>query len=158
MSSVAVNTASTSRSLWSGVLVGLGVAGFVDETVFHQLLHWHHFYDRSTAAVGLVSDGLFHLVSTAVLAWGLLRLWEDRIHPYAGWRRRLWAGILLGGGAFNLYDGVVQHKVLRLHQVRYGVEQLPYDVGFIAAAVVVLAAGIALTRTGRPVRRPGSPG
>jgi uncharacterized membrane protein len=33
---------------------------FVDEVVFHQLLHWHHFYDKSTTDVGLVSDGLRH--------------------------------------------------------------------------------------------------
>ena len=51
------------RSLWSGILVGIGVAGFADETIFHQLLHWHHFYDRSTPTAGLVSDGLFHALS-----------------------------------------------------------------------------------------------
>lgn len=27
------------RSIASGVFIGIGVAGFVDETVFHQLLH-----------------------------------------------------------------------------------------------------------------------
>lgn len=48
------------RSMSSGALVGVGVSAFVDETVFHQLLHWHHFYDKSTPDVGLVSDGLFH--------------------------------------------------------------------------------------------------
>ena len=48
------------RSSVAGALIGVGVAGFVDETVFHQLLHWHHFYDKSTANVGLFSDGLFH--------------------------------------------------------------------------------------------------
>src|SRR4051812_24622206 len=52
--------ADTRRSILSGVLVGIGVAGFVDEAVFHQILHWHHFYDRSTPAWGLVSDGIFH--------------------------------------------------------------------------------------------------
>jgi uncharacterized membrane protein len=40
------------------VLAGVGLVGFIDETVFHQLLHWHHFYDKSTLAVGLVSDGV----------------------------------------------------------------------------------------------------
>lgn len=50
----------TKRTVWSGVLAGIGLAAFVDETVFHQLLHWHHFYDKSTVAVGLVSDGLLH--------------------------------------------------------------------------------------------------
>jgi len=28
------------------------------------------------------------------------------------------AGILLGAGGFNLYDGIVQHELLGLHQVR----------------------------------------
>ncbi len=42
----------TRRSIWSGVLAGVGLVAFIDETVFHQLLHWHHFYDKSTLAVG----------------------------------------------------------------------------------------------------------
>ena len=52
--------ARAGRNLVAGVLLGLGTVAFIDETVFHQLLHWHHFYDRSTPEVGLVSDGLFH--------------------------------------------------------------------------------------------------
>src|SRR3954470_15047164 len=51
------------RVLVAGVLLGLGTVAFIDETVFHQLLHWHHFYDRATPDVGLVSDGLFHAFS-----------------------------------------------------------------------------------------------
>jgi uncharacterized membrane protein len=34
--------------LWPGVLVGVGVAGSVDQIVLHQLLRWHHFYDRGS--------------------------------------------------------------------------------------------------------------
>lgn len=48
------------RLLLSGILFGVGVAAFVDEVVLHQLLHWHHFYDLSTAAVGLVLS-LIHI-------------------------------------------------------------------------------------------------
>ena len=40
----------TKRTIWSGVLAGIGLAAFLDETIFHQLLHWHHFYDKSTLA------------------------------------------------------------------------------------------------------------
>jgi len=36
------------RTIRSGVLAGIGLVAFIDETVFHQLLHWHHFYDKST--------------------------------------------------------------------------------------------------------------
>src|SRR4051812_44746690 len=48
------------RSVVAGALFGIGVAAFLDEAIFHQLLHWHHFYDRSTSTAGLVSDGFFH--------------------------------------------------------------------------------------------------
>jgi len=130
------------------VLFGIGVAGTLDEVVLHQLLHWHHFYDRSTAAAGLVSDGLFHLFSTAMLLVGGWALVEARNRVPRPAARRLAGGVLVGAGGFNLYDGTVQHKVLRLHQVRYGVDQLPYDAVFIAVAAVALGAGLVLWRRG----------
>ena len=51
------------RNLSTGVFLGLGSIAFLDEVVFHQLLHWHHFYDKSSSSMGLVSDGLFHAFS-----------------------------------------------------------------------------------------------
>jgi hypothetical protein len=61
-----VATTEPSRSLlWPAVLVGIGVAGSLDEIVLHQLLRWHHFYDRGSQAAGLIADGIFHLGSTA---------------------------------------------------------------------------------------------
>ncbi|HEV3011777.1 MAG TPA: DUF2243 domain-containing protein, partial [Actinomycetota bacterium] len=104
---------------WPGVLTGIGIAGTLDEVVLHQLLAWHHFYDRSTPTVGLVSDGLFHLLSTALLVLGVIQLVERRRTTSDPPRIAL-AGILLGAGGFNLYDGTIQHKLLGLHQVRAG--------------------------------------
>jgi uncharacterized membrane protein len=89
---------------WPGVLVGIGIAGTFDEVVLHQLLAWHHFYDRSTPTVGLLSDGLFHLLSTVVLVVGIIQLVERRRTTPDPPRLAL-AGILLGAGGFNLYDG-----------------------------------------------------
>ncbi len=61
--------------------------------------------------------------------------------------RRFWAGTLLGLGGFNLFDGTVQHKVLRLHQVRPAAENwLPYDLAFGGRAVVALVVGLLLLR------------
>ncbi len=129
------------RSVLSGVLVGLGVAGFVDETVFHQLLHWHHFYDKSTPEAGLVSDGLFHVGSWVAVVAGLF-LFAD-LRRRDAWARDQWAGALLVGlGGFQLYDGIVQHKLLQLHQIRYGVDITPYDVVWNVLAVLLLAAGV----------------
>jgi len=109
--------AATGRNVLSGVLLGVGVAGFVDETVFHQLLHWHHFYDKSTPAAGLVSDGVFHAFSffCAIAAVFLLADVRRR-RVFDRWR--WWGGLLAAAGAFQLYDGTVQHKLLRLHQIR----------------------------------------
>ncbi len=128
-------------SIFSGVLVGLGFVAFLDEAVFHQLLHWHHFYDRSTSAAGLVSDGLFHAFSFFAVVAGMYLLADLRRREAFQGRRWL-AGFLASVGAFQLYDGLVQHKLLELHQIRYGVDIAPYDVAWNGIAVVILAAGI----------------
>ena len=142
--------ARSGRSVLAGVLVGVGVAGFVDEVVFHQLLHWHHFYDRGTSTAGLVSDGFFHAFSWTAVVVGLF-LFADLQRRQATVPRRVWAGGLIGAGAFQLYDGLVHHKVLGLHQVRYGVELLPYDLAWNAGGAIALVAGLVLLRgTVRP--------
>ena len=145
------------RNLVSGLLVGIGIAAFVDEVVFHQLLHWHHFYDRSTPAAGLVSDGIFHAVGWFAVVGGLF-LFADLQRRQSWWRRRWLGGLLVGLGGFQLYDGTVQHKLLGLHQIRYGVELWPYDLTWNLVALASVAVGGALLlRTRRPGRTPASP-
>jgi uncharacterized membrane protein len=136
-------SAATGRTVLSGVLLGLGVAAFVDEAVFHQVLHWHHFYDRSTPAIGLVSDGFFHAFSWFSTVAGLF-LFADlrrrRVLHAVAW----WGGLSVGVGGFNFYDGTIQHKVMRLHQIRYGVDVAPYDWAWNIVAVALIAVGAAL--------------
>ena len=142
------------RTLVAGVLLGLGTVAFVDETVFHQILHWHHFYDRSTSDVGLVSDGLFHAFSWSATV-GSLFLVADLRRERVFWLRRFVAGWLAGAGFFQLYDGLVQHKVFGLHQIRYGVDLVPYDAVWNVAAAGLLGAGLALVAvTARAARQP----
>jgi uncharacterized membrane protein len=128
------------------------VAGFVDETVFHQLLHWHHFYDRSTTEAGLVSDGVFHAFSFFATVASLFLLAELRRRRDLVWPR--WVGAaLVGAGAFQLYDGTIQHKLMELHQIRYGVDLLAYDVVWIVVAVALIVAGAVLLRRNRASAR-----
>ncbi|MCZ9341606.1 DUF2243 domain-containing protein, partial [Streptomyces sp. TRM76130] len=64
------------------------------------------------------------------------------------------AGLLLGLGAFQLFDGIVDHKLLRLHQIRYGVDVTPYDWAWnLAGLVLLLAGGWCAVRAGRRGRR-----
>jgi uncharacterized membrane protein len=137
------------RNLTSGALLGVGVAAFVDETVFHQLLHWHHFYDRGTPAAGLVSDGIFHAFGWFATVAGLF-LFADLRRRRGVDPARWWAGLLLGAGAFQLYDGTVQHKLMRLHQIRYVPDVGRYDWTWNILAVLMLLAGaLLLTRARR---------
>ncbi|GAA4693040.1 hypothetical protein GCM10023215_32780 [Pseudonocardia yuanmonensis] len=139
----AVAARAARRNVLAGVLLGLGAVAFLDEAVFHQLLHWHHFYDRASSAAGLVSDGIFHAFSwfATVAAWFLIAaLRRDRaLRPV-----RVAGGALAGGGAFQLYDGLVQHKLLGLHQIRYVPDLLVYDVMWNVLAVVLLVVGLVL--------------
>ena len=134
----------------AGALFGVGIAGFIDETVFHQLLHWHHFWDGGSAAAGLVSDGLFHAGSWISLITGLFWFADQRRRGTLGIRDWV-AGILLGAGGFQLYDGLIQHLVFHLHQIRYGVDVAPYNLVWNVLAGVMLVIGGFLFRRGRVV-------
>ena len=135
----------TRRSIWSGTLAGVGLVAFIDETVFHQLLHWHHFYDKSTLAVGLRSDGLFHAGGFISMVAGLFLLADA--HRRGGFvPKRWWGGLLLGAGGFQLYDGIVQHKLLGLHQIRYHVTIWPYDLTWNLIAFLMIVAGVLLMK------------
>lgn len=151
--STAANLNYSARNLWSGLLFGIGVIAFIDEVVFHQLLHWHHFYDRSTTSIGLVSDGLFHAFSFfATIGSSFMLADLRRRDVFSLWR---WiGGILLGAGAFQLYDGIIQHKLMRLHQIRYNVDIAPYDWAWNLSALALLIAGIVITLRTRPKRLP----
>lgn len=145
-----MTTVRSSNAL-SGALLGLGFAAFVDETVFHQLLHWHHFYDKSTPAVGLVSDGIFHAVSFFAAVASLFLL--ASLRRTGSWRpRRWWGALLTAAGVFQLYDGTVQHKLMRLHQIRYDVDVTPYDWTWNIIAAALIVAGVVLLARSRTDR------
>lgn len=137
------------RNLWSGFLFGMGFVAFLDETLFHQLLHWHHFYDKSTTDVGLVSDGLFHAFSWFATIGGLF-LFADLRRRNALRVKRWVGGILLGAGVFQLYDGIIQHKLMRIHQIRYVENVIMYDLVWnITAALMIIIGTVLLIRTRR---------
>lgn len=129
------------RNLWSGILFGIGLAAFLDEVIFHQLLGWHYFYDQSTTRIGIVSDGLFHAFSWFATVGALFMVANLR-RRNAWWKTRWIGAALMGLGGFNLYDGIIQHKLMRIHQVRNHVDNLlMYDIGWILVAAILLIIG-----------------
>ncbi|KEZ48170.1 DUF2243 domain-containing protein [Metabacillus indicus] len=129
------------KNLLSGILFGLGLVAFIDETIFHQLLHWHHFYDKSTTDIGLVSDGLFHAFSWFATIGGLF-MFADLRRRQSLIVMRWTGGVLAGAGAFQLYDGTIQHKLMGLHQIRYVENVYIYDWIWNITAVLMLLSGM----------------
>lgn len=158
---------TTRRSaFWTGVLLGIGIIAFLDETIIHQLLQWHTFYWNTDQHGRILSDGLFHLFSTLLLLWGTVGLWQGRDTWAPANRNAIVAAIFIGAGAFNLYDGLIQHALLHFHIVNELVcstpasrndtvlgicrNDIPYEVVFDLVALILLGVGITWwRRTGR---------
>jgi uncharacterized membrane protein len=136
----------------AGLLLGIGLVAGVDQVVFHQLLGWHTLYDLSTPLASRVWEGVPHAASLVLVVGAAA--WTVVLARRAGWSWSRWCGgVLLGGGAFQLFDGLVHHELLGLHQVRYGVNLLPYDLAWNAAGAVLVACGaLVLARGARPRR------
>ena len=138
------------KIMLSGVLIGIGTMALIDEIIFHQLLQWHHFFDFDTTQFGIFSDGLLNSFALfAIVAGIFLFAHVTWMHTYS--RMRWYAGIFLGLGSFQLFDGVVSHKLLRIHQIRYDVPLLWYDLTWNGIALVLLLLGYALWRRARQV-------
>ena len=138
-----MNRTIRNKSTWAGALIGIGVMAAIDEIIFHQVLAWHHFYDRSTPEIGLMSDGFLHAAELIAIVAGfflVLDLRRSKIfhQPSA------WAGFFIGMGGFQLFDGIVNHKLLRLHQIRYVDNLLPYDLAWNIGAAILLVVGLYL--------------
>jgi uncharacterized membrane protein len=140
-----INKQMNQRNIWAGILFGVGLVTFIDEVVFHQFLHWHHFYDKSTTSIGLISDGFFHALSWLTTVGGLFLVADLR--RWSSWNWKKWlGGVLLGAGVFQIYDGIIQHKLMMLHQIRYNVVILPYDLTWNLTAIAMIVIGYYLVK------------
>jgi uncharacterized membrane protein len=147
-----------------GFLLGLGLGGFIDGIVMHQILQWHHLLtgtgdQPATTVDGLetntLADGFFHLGTWVIVLAATVvtvQAWQDgRLAP--PWR--VHAGMLLvGWGAFNLVEGLVDHQLLGIHHVRDDLgAPLGWDLGFLAFGALLVVGGFALAREPRRLVR-----
>jgi uncharacterized membrane protein len=133
----------------AALVLGVGIGGFLDGIVLHQLFGWHHmlsgWYPHEDTRLMMIGDGLFHLLCLVFVLVGVALL--NRRAPLA--ERALLGGILAGWGVFNLVEGVIDHQVLGVHHVRPGPDQLAYDLAFLASGAVLLVIGTLFARRAR---------
>ena len=95
----------------AGVLLGLGLGGFFDGIVLHQILQWHHMLTSAgypadsveNLEINTLADGLFHASTYIFVVWGLIILWRQARLPHFRWSTALFVySVLIGFGLFNL--------------------------------------------------------
>ena len=145
----------------AGILFGLGLGGFFDGIVLHQILQWHHMLTSAgypadsvrNLQINTLFDGLFHASTYLFVVAGLVILWRHARRVHTRWSTRLIIGtLLMGFGIFNLVEGIVNHHLLGLHHVNETAPQdqwIYWDIGFLVWGAVMLALGWYLKRSGR---------
>ena len=150
------------RTRTAALLLGVGLGGFIDGIALHQIAHWHQMlssavppHSMEAMRFNMQADGWFHLVTWLVTLAGVFVLWSAvrGAGPLPS-TRTLCGYMLVGWGAFNLVEGIINHHVLELHHVRdLPMHEPLYDWLFLLiGGVGLIVAGLAL-RDGRG-RRP----
>ncbi|WP_298966529.1 DUF2243 domain-containing protein [uncultured Methylobacterium sp.] len=145
----------------AGILLGLGLGGFFDGIVLHQVLQWHHMLSTWYPITSVENlerntlwDGIFHSATYVFVVLGLFVLWRrSRVRPLRWSGRGLAGSLLVGWGLFNLVEGVIDHAVLGVHHVnelRPQAEWWLWDLGFLAWGAAMLALGLWWVRAARP--------
>jgi uncharacterized membrane protein len=148
---------SRTRLVIAAVLLGVGLGGFFDGIVLHQILQWHHMISTpappdtlENLELNTLGDGIFHAATWVVTIAGVFVLMSsDGARHEQGGTRTLVGGMLIGWGLFNTVEGLIDHQILNLHHVRPGPDEVLYDVGFLVWGVVMLLIGVRLVRAAR---------
>ena len=142
----------------AATIIGIGMGGFVDGIVLHQILQWHEMLSNKippttlqAKTVNMFWDGIFHLFTFLVTLTGIIMLWQllfkKSINPNG---RLLWGGMLLGWALFNILEGLANHHILKLHNVReVSANVQGWNFGFLIFSILLAGVGLVLIRRGR---------
>src|SRR4051794_32178056 len=115
----------------AGLVLGIGLGGFVDGILLHQILQWHNMLSSAIPPIDLVSmkynmvwDGLFHAVTWTMCVLGIGLLFRAGRRADVPWSGKLFFGSIVGGwGLFNFVEGLIDHQLLGIHHVHPGDRQ-----------------------------------
>ena len=136
----------------AGAVLGLGLGGFFDGIVLHQILGWHHMI-CTTATCQATSiehlrrqytqDGCFHLAVWILTIVGVVLLFRAGRTQTHNWSAARFSGAVgAGWGTFNFVEGLIDHQLLGIHHVLPGdPNQLLFDMVFLASGIVLIVAG-----------------
>ena len=145
----------------ASMILGIGLGGFIDGIVLHQILQWHEMLSNKIPPISVVSksinmfwDGIFHAFCLMVTFAGIVLIWKLL------WRKDIdrsgglfVGGLLLGWGLFNIVEGVIDHHLLRLHNVREVTDNPElWNWGFLCISLLMCIAGYYLVTKKRVMK------
>jgi len=154
---MATNHSNLRPLIAAGTVLGIGMGGFVDGIVLHQILQVHNMLSAKfppntlvNAEINMVWDGLFHAFTWVTTAIGISMLWKAGQRREVPWSTRTLVGSLIQGwGIFNLVEGIIDHHLLNVHHV---IERLGVSIAdwlFLGVGgVLFILVGRALIKTG----------
>ena len=147
---------NTKPLIAAGTLMGIGMGGFLDGILFHQVFQLHNMLSAKLPPDTLVNaktnmfwDGLFHAFTWMATAISIIMLWnavKQQDVPLSG--NTFFGSLVLGWGIFNLVEGVIDHHILGLHHVVEIQGLSMYDYLFLASGILFILIGLAFIRTG----------
>jgi len=141
----------------AGMLLGIGLGGFADGILFHQILQIHNMLSAWIspdeilgAKTNMFWDGLFHALTWCVTMMGLWALWKAGCNPAVPWSGRTLVGSWFAGwGLFNLVESIIDHYILQVHHVVERLGLSIFDHLFLLSGVLFLAIGWGMIRAAR---------
>ena len=140
----------------AGILLGLGLGGFFDGIVIHQIFQWHHMLSAQTdptvldgLRLNVMADGFFHIATYIFTILGVVLLWRAwRTSDVPSSGRTLFGSAILGWGIFNLVEGIVDHHLLVIHHVWPDGPGpvILWDVAFLVWGALFIGGGYAIVR------------
>ncbi|HEY9879275.1 MAG TPA: DUF2243 domain-containing protein [Leptolyngbyaceae cyanobacterium] len=135
----------TRKGIIAGILIGIGMGGFVDGIVLHQILQWHNMISNvlppetvENMSINMVWDGIFHAFDWTMTLIGVFLLWSAAYHRNPIPSLKQFVGtLILGMGIFNLVEGIIDHHILALHYVRQVPNYDLYNFSFLAIGGVL---------------------
>lgn len=142
--------------------MGVGLGGFIDGILFHQILQTHGMltarYPKTSFVnyqVNMTWDGIFHIVTWTMVVIGVATLWRIGKRNDVPWSGRTYFGaMVLGWGLFNTVEGVIDHHILHLHHVVESMGVSVWDYTFVGSGLAMIAAGWVLIASARDDRVP----
>lgn len=136
----------------AGTVLGIGLGGFLDGIVLHQILGWHHVVcltdtcqPRSVSELQwqTVQDGWFHLAMLVITTSGILMLFGAARRQPVNWHwDALIGAMVMGWGIFNLVEGLINHQLLGIHHVLPGhPHEFLFDMLFLVSGIALVVGG-----------------